>query len=41
MDENTGLIILIDPLNPLGGAYTEDEIKEFAKSLKIMIYFIA
>ena len=34
IDENTGLIILIDPLNPLGGAYTEDEIKEFAKIAK-------
>ena len=31
MDENTKLIILIDPLNPLGSSYTEDEIKEFAK----------
>jgi len=31
MDENTKIIVLIDPLNPLGSAYTEDEIKEFAK----------
>ncbi len=31
MDENTKLIILIDPLNPLGSSYTEEEIKEFAK----------
>ena len=31
MDENTKMIILIDPLNPLGTAYTEEEIKEFAE----------
>lgn len=31
MDENTKMIILIDPLNPLGTAYTEEEIKEFAQ----------
>ncbi|GAB6055804.1 pyridoxal phosphate-dependent aminotransferase [Methanobacterium movens] len=31
MDENTKLISLIDPLNPLGSSYTKDEIKEFAK----------
>jgi len=31
MDENTKIIVLIDPLNPLGSAYTEEEIKEFAK----------
>lgn len=31
MDENTKMIILIDPLNPLGSVYTEEEIKEFAK----------
>lgn len=31
MDENTKMIILIDPLNPLGTSYTEEEIKEFAK----------
>lgn len=31
MDENTKMIVLIDPLNPLGTSYTEDEIKEFAK----------
>ena len=29
MDENTKMVILIDPLNPLGSAYTEDELKEF------------
>jgi len=31
MDENTKIILLIDPLNPLGSSYTEEEIKEFAK----------
>ncbi len=31
MDENTKLISLIDPLNPLGSSYTKEEIKEFAK----------
>ncbi|MCL2687841.1 MAG: pyridoxal phosphate-dependent aminotransferase [Methanobrevibacter sp.] len=31
MNENTKIVVLIDPLNPLGSAYTEDEIKEFAK----------
>lgn len=31
IDENTKMIILIDPLNPLGVAYTEEEIKEFAE----------
>jgi aspartate/methionine/tyrosine aminotransferase len=31
MDENTRVIVLIDPLNPLGSSYTEEEIKEFAK----------
>ena len=30
MDDNTRMIILIDPLNPLGSAYTEEELKEFA-----------
>ena len=30
MDENTRMIILIDPLNPLGSSYTEEELKEFA-----------
>ncbi|MDR0912852.1 MAG: pyridoxal phosphate-dependent aminotransferase [Methanobrevibacter sp.] len=34
IDENTKLIILIDPLNPLGTAYTEKEIKEFAQIAK-------
>lgn len=29
MDENTKLICLIDPLNPLGSSYTKEEIKEF------------
>lgn len=31
MNENTKLIVLIDPLNPLGSSYSEEEIKEFAK----------
>ncbi|RBQ23388.1 Aspartate aminotransferase [Candidatus Methanobinarius endosymbioticus] len=31
MNENTKIIVLIDPLNPLGSCYTEEEIKEFAK----------
>lgn len=31
MDENTKIIVLIDPLNPLGSCYTEEEIKKFAK----------
>lgn len=31
IDMDTKLIILIDPLNPLGRAYTEDEIKEIAE----------
>jgi len=31
INENTKIIILIDPLNPLGSCYTEKEIKEFAK----------
>jgi aspartate aminotransferase len=30
IDENTKLISLVDPLNPLGTCYTKDEIKEFA-----------
>jgi len=30
MDENTKLISLVDPLNPLGTCYTKNEIKEFA-----------
>ncbi|WP_455646189.1 pyridoxal phosphate-dependent aminotransferase [Methanosphaera sp.] len=34
MDAETKLIILIDPLNPLGTAYTEDEIKEIAEIAK-------
>ncbi len=29
LDENTKLICLIDPLNPLGTSYTKEEIKEF------------
>ncbi|WP_409199960.1 pyridoxal phosphate-dependent aminotransferase [Methanobrevibacter sp. DSM 116169] len=31
MDENTKMIVLIDPLNPLGSSYSEEEMKEFAK----------
>jgi len=31
MDENTKLISLIDPLNPLGSSYTKEEMEEFAK----------
>jgi aspartate aminotransferase len=31
MDENTKIIVLVDPLNPLGSCYTEEEIEEFAK----------
>ena len=31
MDENTKLISLIDPLNPLGSCYTKEEMKEFAQ----------
>ncbi|WP_432645159.1 pyridoxal phosphate-dependent aminotransferase [Methanobrevibacter sp.] len=34
MDENTRMVILIDPLNPLGSSYTEDELKEFAEIAK-------
>jgi aspartate/methionine/tyrosine aminotransferase len=34
IDMDTKLIILIDPLNPLGRAYTEDEIKEIAEIAK-------
>ncbi len=30
MDENTKIISLVDPLNPLGSCYTKEEIKEFA-----------
>ncbi len=29
MDENTKLVLLIDPLNPLGSSYTKEELKEF------------
>ncbi|HEY0196690.1 MAG TPA: pyridoxal phosphate-dependent aminotransferase, partial [Methanobacterium sp.] len=31
LDENTKLICLIDPLNPLGSSYTREEIKEFGE----------
>jgi aspartate/methionine/tyrosine aminotransferase len=31
MDENTKVVVLIDPSNPLGSVYTEEEIKEFAE----------
>ena len=41
MDENTKVILLIDPLNPLGSSYTEDEIKEFAQiAMENDIYLI-
>jgi len=30
INENTKIIVLIDPLNPLGSCYTEEEIKELA-----------
>lgn len=30
MDENTKLVVLIDPLNPLGSCYTKEEMKDFA-----------
>ena len=31
MNDDTKIIVLIDPLNPLGSCYTEEEIKEFAE----------
>jgi aspartate/methionine/tyrosine aminotransferase len=31
MDENTKMIVLIDPLNPLGTSYSKEEIKELAE----------
>ena len=34
MDENTRMVVLIDPLNPLGSSYNEDELKEFAQIAK-------
>ena len=34
MDENTRMVILIDPLNPLGSCYSEEELKEFAEIAK-------
>ena len=34
MDAETKLIVLIDPLNPLGTSYTEKEIDEFAQIAK-------
>ena len=41
MDENTKIVVLIDPLNPLGSAYTEEEIKKFAKiAIENDIYMI-
>lgn len=30
MDENTKLVSLVDPLNPLGTSYTTEELKDFA-----------
>lgn len=41
IDENTKIIVLIDPLNPLGTSYTEEEIKEFAEiAIENDIYLI-
>ncbi|MDR3222965.1 MAG: pyridoxal phosphate-dependent aminotransferase [Methanobrevibacter sp.] len=41
MNENTKIIVLIDPLNPLGTAYTSEEIEEFAKiAIRNDIYLI-
>lgn len=41
IDENTKIIVLIDPLNPLGTAYTEEEIKEIAEiAIENDIYLI-
>ena len=41
IDENTKIIVLIDPLNPLGTAYTEEEIKEIAQiAIENDIYLI-
>ncbi|KZX10295.1 pyridoxal phosphate-dependent aminotransferase [Methanobrevibacter filiformis] len=41
IDENTKVVVLIDPLNPLGSAYTEEEIKEFAEiAIENDIYMI-
>lgn len=34
MNENTKMIILIDPLNPLGTSYNQEEIKKFARIAK-------
>jgi aspartate/methionine/tyrosine aminotransferase len=31
MDENTKVVVLIDPSNPLGSVYTKEEIKKFAE----------
>lgn len=30
LDENTKLVSLVDPLNPLGSSYTKEELKDFA-----------
>ncbi|GAA5818695.1 MAG: pyridoxal phosphate-dependent aminotransferase [Methanobrevibacter sp. CfCl-M3] len=41
MDENTKVVVLIDPLNPLGTSYTSKEIKEFAEiAIENDIYLI-
>ncbi|MDR2624157.1 MAG: pyridoxal phosphate-dependent aminotransferase [Methanobrevibacter sp.] len=41
MNENTKVIILVDPLNPLGTSYTSKEIEEFAKiAIENDIYLI-
>ncbi|MDR2830312.1 MAG: pyridoxal phosphate-dependent aminotransferase [Methanobrevibacter sp.] len=41
MDKNTKIVVLIDPLNPLGTAYTSEEIEKFAKiAIENDIYLI-
>jgi len=41
LDEKTKIIVLIDPLNPLGSSYTKKEIKEFAKiAIKNDVYLL-
>ncbi|MDR5759592.1 pyridoxal phosphate-dependent aminotransferase [Caballeronia sp. LZ035] len=41
VNENTGVIYLVDPNNPLGTCHTEDEIREFAEIARsVGAYFI-
>ena len=41
VDENTGVIYLVDPNNPLGTCHTEDEIRAFAEIARsVGAYFI-